>query len=121
VLGNRKKNESIFLSGSTLDNDNDNFDSYASKSDSDNDNFDVDFHNASMSDNDIHYNDVYYNAYIMELGQTSLRDHYKNDKAKLTDEWIREVAKDIALAVRDLHRGLWALLRGNVPRYPNFP
>jgi hypothetical protein len=45
----------------------------------------------------------------MELSEMSLRDHFKNAAANLRDDGIEKVAKRIALAVRDLHRGLWVI------------
>jgi hypothetical protein len=41
----------------------------------------------------------------MELGEMSLHDLFKKDVNKLADIQIRKLAKDIALAIRDFHRG----------------
>jgi hypothetical protein len=44
-------------------------------------------------------------AYAMELGEEALNNYLSANEGKLTNENIEEVAKDIALAIRDFHRG----------------
>jgi hypothetical protein len=44
-------------------------------------------------------------AFIMELGQMSLRDHFEKEADKFSGVQIMKLAKDIALAMRDFHRG----------------
>jgi serine/threonine protein kinase len=44
-------------------------------------------------------------AYIMELGEKSLEDYFYNNAADLTEGKIKEIAKEIALAMCDFHRG----------------
>jgi hypothetical protein len=41
----------------------------------------------------------------MELGEQSLDDYFENNAAKLTEEQIWKIAKDIGLAMQDFHRG----------------
>jgi hypothetical protein len=46
-------------------------------------------------------------AYAMELGEMALNDYLHDNADKLTDDRIKEVATDIALAMRDFHRGTY--------------
>jgi hypothetical protein len=50
------------------------------------------------------------NAYIMELGKMTLLEYLNKYADNLTDYQITNMAKDIALAMVDFHRGtLWWL------------
>jgi hypothetical protein len=44
-------------------------------------------------------------AYTMELGEKSLADYFKKNAVELREGKIEEITKDIALAMRDFHRG----------------
>jgi hypothetical protein len=44
-------------------------------------------------------------SYMMELGEQSLADYFTKNAAELTDGRIWEVTREIALAMRDFHRG----------------
>jgi hypothetical protein len=44
-------------------------------------------------------------AYAMELGEIALSNYLYKNAGKLTNDEIKVVAKDIALAILDLHRG----------------
>ena len=52
----------------------------------------------------------------MELGEISLGDYLKKYADQLTEDLIQKMAKDLALAMRDFHRGnIWESFNLNEP------